>query len=81
MPAPGRQYRRPSPKRLRRRPDILYSAGEFRRQGITAGLRQMGIRVSTWGDDDYPNFIRVSTGRPEEPDAFLDGFREVMGQR
>ncbi|MBT6275798.1 MAG: aminotransferase class I/II-fold pyridoxal phosphate-dependent enzyme [Chromatiales bacterium] len=50
--------------------------------GMDAGtmvkaMRERGIRIATFGDPAYPTLIRVSTGFPEDTDAFLTALKEI----
>ena len=40
-------------------------------------LRERGVRVATWGYQAAASYVRVSTGLPEDTDAFLRALREL----
>jgi histidinol-phosphate aminotransferase len=45
---------------------------------VAARMRERGIRIATWGETGFENFIRVSIGLPEDTDAFLAALREIL---
>jgi histidinol-phosphate/aromatic aminotransferase/cobyric acid decarboxylase-like protein len=53
--------------------DVGRDAGE-----VVAEMRKRGVRISTFGYKSSGTFIRVSTGLPEDTDAFLSNLSEVL---
>ena len=45
---------------------------------IAARMRERGIRIATWGETGYEEYIRVSIGLPEDTEAFLAALREIL---
>ena len=45
---------------------------------IAAAMRERGIRIATWGEPDFEDFIRVSIGLPEDTEAFLAALGEIL---
>ncbi len=46
---------------------------------MAAAMRERGIRIATWGEPGYEDYIRVSIGLPEDTDAFLAALGEILG--
>ncbi len=47
---------------------------------VVKKMRERGIRISTLGESEFDNYIRVSMGVPEDTDAFLTALDEILGQ-
>ena len=45
---------------------------------VAAEMRARGIRIATWGEPGYEDYIRVSIGLPEDTEAFLAALREIL---
>ncbi len=45
---------------------------------VVAAMRERGIRISTVGDGDFANYIRLSMGTPEDTDAFIREIRDIL---
>ena len=45
---------------------------------LIAAMRERGIRIATWGEPDFEDFIRVSIGLPEDTEAFLAALGEIL---
>jgi histidinol-phosphate aminotransferase len=45
---------------------------------VAKRMRERGVRIATWGEPQFPNYIRVSVGLPDDTDAFLAALREVL---
>jgi len=45
---------------------------------MAAQMRERGIRIATWGEPGFENYIRVSISLPEDTDAFLVALREIL---
>jgi histidinol-phosphate/aromatic aminotransferase/cobyric acid decarboxylase-like protein len=41
-------------------------------------MRERGIRIATWGEPGFEDFIRVSIGLPEDTEAFLGALRGIL---
>ena len=46
---------------------------------VQAAMRARGIRIATWGEPGYEDYIRVSIGLPEDTEAFLAALQEILG--
>ena len=45
---------------------------------VAAAMRERGIRIATWGEPGFEDFIRVSIGLPEDTEAFLGALRGIL---
>ena len=45
---------------------------------VVKAMRARGVRISTVGGNEFINFIRLSMGRSEDTDAFLENLKEVL---
>ena len=45
---------------------------------VAAAMRERGIRIATWGEPGFEDFIRVSIGLPEDTEALLAALREIL---
>ena len=45
---------------------------------VVKKMRERGVRIATLDDGDYKNYIRASTGFPEDTDAFLARLKEII---
>ena len=45
---------------------------------IVKAMRERGIRISTVGENDFENYIRLSMGTSEDTDAFLHNLSEIL---
>jgi histidinol-phosphate aminotransferase len=45
---------------------------------IVQAMRERSVRISTIGDGEFKNYIRLSMGTPEDTNAFLKNFSEVL---
>ncbi|MDA0240426.1 MAG: histidinol-phosphate transaminase [Proteobacteria bacterium] len=48
---------------------------------IAQGMRERGIRIATWPDEGYEDYIRVSVGLAEDTDAFLEALRDIFSSQ
>ncbi len=46
---------------------------------VAASMRGRGIRIATWGEPGFEDFIRVSIGLPDDTEAFLAALRDILG--
>jgi histidinol-phosphate aminotransferase len=49
----------------------------FNAKSIVWGLRRLGVLIRYYDRPDLANYIRISTGRPEDTDRLLDALRAV----
>lgn len=47
---------------------------------VVAAMRQRGVRIAGWGDPDFPDYIRISVGLPEDTDACLATLNDVLDE-
>lgn len=47
---------------------------------VVKRMREKGVRIAGWGEAEYPNFIRVSVGLPDDTDAYLAALAEVLAE-
>lgn len=47
---------------------------------VVAAMRKRGVRIATWGDPDFPDYIRISIGLPEDTDACLSALKDVLDE-
>ena len=45
---------------------------------VATAMRERGIRIATWGEPGFEDFIRVSIGLPEDTEAFLGALRGIL---
>ena len=45
---------------------------------VAAAMRARGIRIATWGEPGFEDYIRVSIGLPDDTEAFLAALREIL---
>jgi histidinol-phosphate aminotransferase len=45
---------------------------------VVKAMRERGVRISTVGGNEFINYIRLSMGRSEDTDAFLENLKEVL---
>ena len=50
----------------------------FNEEGIAVDMRERGVRIATFGYASAGTCIRVSTGFPEDTDAFLRILPDVL---
>lgn len=55
--------------------DVGVPAGQ-----VVEAMRERSIRIATPGDESRPTSIRVSTGTPDDTDAFLTALEEILDQ-
>jgi len=47
-------------------------------QDVVKEMRKRGVRIGTWHDVGFENYIRISMGRPEDTDACLTALEQVL---
>lgn len=49
--------------------------------GVAQKMRERGIRIATWADAGFEDYIRVSMGLPDDTDAFLEALAEILAEK
>lgn len=59
---------------------VLFKVSGRSARSVRDGLRQRGVLVRYYDRPDLQNYIRISTGRPEDTDRLIEALREVAAE-
>jgi histidinol-phosphate aminotransferase len=60
---------------------VLFRVGDGRSaKGVAASLRRRGVLVRYYDRPDLANYIRISTGRPEDTERLLEALNAVEAE-